>query len=279
MARTTALSPRDQSVEDDRGHEVASFPRYLTALGSIPVPSHPEQIALARRVAAGDAAARSEMVAANLRLVVYWAKRHIGRGVDLEDLVQEGTFGLMRAVEKFDPDRGFHFSTYASWWIRQALERAVVRYGRTIYVPEGPLAAARDDGSLRTLPTVTASLDQPLDDTGSLDLFGLLASGEDSPEDLVVDSSDRDVILESVDRLREPDRSVLRLHFGLDGPPRSLADIGRRLHVSENKAREAKYRGLALLSFDTGLSEMAGAAPALHDDGDGDAVSPRLFEH
>ena len=92
-------------------------------------------MALAQRVAAGDEEARKEMVAANLRLVVHWARRYQDRGVEMADLVQEGTFGLLRAVEKFDWERGFRFSTYATWWIRQALQRAVQQHGRTIRIP------------------------------------------------------------------------------------------------------------------------------------------------
>ncbi|HEX3980502.1 MAG TPA: sigma-70 family RNA polymerase sigma factor, partial [Acidimicrobiales bacterium] len=99
------------------------------------MPDHEAQTALAKRVAAGDQEARREMIAANLRLVVHWARRYQDRGVDLPDLIQEGTFGLMRAVDKFDYERGFRFSTYATWWIRQALQRAVQQHGRTIRLP------------------------------------------------------------------------------------------------------------------------------------------------
>src|SRR5271166_6987630 len=107
----------------------------LRDLDQFPMPDHEQQVELAKRVVAGDDAARKQMVAANLRLVVHWARRYQDRGVDLPDLVQEGTFGLMRAVDKFDWERGFRFSTYATWWIRQALQRAVQQHGRTIRLP------------------------------------------------------------------------------------------------------------------------------------------------
>ena len=107
----------------------------LRDLDQFPMPDHEQQVELAKRVAAGDEIARKQMVAANLRLVVHWARRYQDRGVDMADLVQEGTFGLMRAVDKFDWERGFRFSTYATWWIRQALQRAVQQHGRTIRIP------------------------------------------------------------------------------------------------------------------------------------------------
>ena len=107
----------------------------LRDLDQFPMPDHEQQVELAKRVSAGDEAARKQMVAANLRLVVHWARRYQDRGVDMADLVQEGTFGLMRAVDKFDWERGFRFSTYATWWIRQALQRAVQQHGRTIRIP------------------------------------------------------------------------------------------------------------------------------------------------
>src|ERR1700752_1789706 len=107
----------------------------LRDLDQFPMPDHEQQVELAKRVAAGDDAARKQRVAPNLRLVVHWARRYQDRGVDMADLVQEGTFGLMRAVDKFDWERGFRFSTYATWWIRQALQRAVQQHGRTIRIP------------------------------------------------------------------------------------------------------------------------------------------------
>ncbi len=124
----TTTKTRTTSTSDSLG-------LLLRDLDQHPMPDHERQIALAKRVAAGDEEARREMVAANLRLVVHWARRYQDRGVEMADLVQEGTFGLLRAVEKFDWERGFRFSTYATWWIRQALQRAVQQHGRTIRIP------------------------------------------------------------------------------------------------------------------------------------------------
>ena len=113
---------------------VDSLGLLLRDLDRYPMPDYAEQVELAKRVTKGDDEARQQMVAANLRLVLHWARRYQDRGVELVDLVQEGSFGLLRAVEKFDWEKGFKFSTYATWWIRQALQRAVQQHGRTIRI-------------------------------------------------------------------------------------------------------------------------------------------------
>src|SRR3984957_17439703 len=125
----SAASGRSRSADAD------TLGLFLRDLDHHPLPDHEAQTELAKRVAAGDDEARRERVASNLRLVGHWARRYQDRGVDLPDLIQEGTFGLMRAVDKFDWERGFRFSTYATWWIRQALQRAVQQHGRTIRLP------------------------------------------------------------------------------------------------------------------------------------------------
>ncbi|MGD0284074.1 MAG: sigma-70 family RNA polymerase sigma factor, partial [Candidatus Saccharimonadales bacterium] len=108
---------------------------FLREIGQIPLLSAEEELALAKQVVAGDKDAKDKMAVANLRLVVSIAKRYVGRGLDLLDLIQEGNTGLLRAVEKFDPDKGFKFSTYATWWIRQAITRAIADQARTIRIP------------------------------------------------------------------------------------------------------------------------------------------------
>src|SRR5487761_2481700 len=131
-----ASGKRGEPMTTNRATTTAdSLGLMLRDLDRYPMPDHEQQIELAKRVAKGDLEARNQMVAANLRLVVHWARRYQDRGVDLTDLVQEGTFGLLRAVEKFDWERSFRFSTYATWWIRQALQRAVQQHGRTIRLP------------------------------------------------------------------------------------------------------------------------------------------------
>jgi len=254
----------------------------LRDLDRYPMPDHEQQIALAKRVAAGDLEARNQMVAANLRLVVHWARRYQDRGVDLTDLVQEGTFGLLRAVEKFDWERGFRFSTYATWWIRQALQRAVQQHGRTIRIPlevgehlqrldattaelagqlgrppteaeldeaTGMTAAERMD--LEGLARVAASLDQPAASDSATSLGELVAPDD---EDWVGDV-DQMLVLErvrgAVDRLPGLQRDVLRLRFGFDGDsPASLQATAERLGVGVRRVRRAEEEALAALSAD-----------------------------
>src|SRR3984957_8320008 len=233
----------------------------LRDLDQFPMPDHEQQVELAKRVVAGDDAARKQMVAANLRLVVHWARRYQDRGVDMADLVQEGTFGLMRAVDKFDWERGFRFSTYATWWIRQALQRAVQQHGRTIRIPlevgehiqrleltkselastlgRKPTVAELDEAtgltadereSLEDVARVTASLDQPAALESSTTL-GELVAPDDS--DFVMDVEETmvyDRVRDAVERLPGLQRDVLRLRFGFDGDsPASLQSTAERL--------------------------------------------------
>lgn len=254
----------------------------LRDLDRYPMPDHEQQIELAKRVAKGDLEARNQMVAANLRLVVHWARRYQDRGVDLTDLVQEGTFGLLRAVEKFDWERGFRFSTYATWWIRQALQRAVQQHGRTIRIPlevgeqlqrldattaelagqlgRPPTEAELDEASgmtsaerrsLEGLARVAASLDQPAAADSATSLGDLVAPDDD---DWVADV-DQHLVLDrvrgAVDRLPELQRDVLRLRFGFDGSsPASLQATAERLGVGVRRVRRAEEEALAALSAD-----------------------------
>jgi RNA polymerase primary sigma factor len=237
----------------------------LDDIGRHPLLSAEEQVALAQRIEQGDEAARGEMVSANLRLVVHWARRYQGRGVDLVDLVQEGTFGLMRAVEKFDWRRGFKFSTYATWWIRQSLQRAVQSKGRAIRLPEDAVsaeAAAEREGeeSQLHLPRVVASLDQPVASDATASLGDLLAADEPPIDDAVVERVAAASLEDAIDRLPDLDRQVVRLRFGLGGqPPASLETTARALGIGVRRVRSIEA---AALRFLANQPELAAFHPA-----------------
>src|SRR5580658_945414 len=206
---TSEYSPAENSSPDRGvGGSGANAPDlmrlFLDDLGKYPLLSADAQVELAKRIELGDEDARQQMIASNLRLVVHWARRYQGRGVDLVDLVQEGTFGLMRAVEKFDWRKGFRFSTYATWWIRQPLQRAVQSKGRAIRLPEDALAAELEaDPDHARLPRVVASLDQPLTSEATATLGDVVAADEVPFDEDVVHSISLDRLENAIKRLPE----------------------------------------------------------------------------
>jgi RNA polymerase primary sigma factor len=239
---------------------------FLDDLGRHPLLTPDEQIALAQRIEQGDEDARAEMIAANLRLVVHWARRYQGRGIDLTDLIQEGTFGLIRAVEKFDWRRGFKFSTYATWWIRQALQRAVQSKGRAIRLPEDAVAAesrAEREGepSELRLPRVVASLDQPLGIDASATLGDIVAADENPIDDAVTNVVSLEELGHAIERLPELERDVVRLRFGLTGePPASLETTAKRLGIGVRRVRSVESSALRFLAVQPEVGALHSAA-------------------
>jgi RNA polymerase primary sigma factor len=246
--------------------------RYFGQIGSQELLTHEEEIDLGRRTREGDKAARSKLVERNLRLVIPIAKKYRGRGLPFGDLIQEGNIGLMKAADKFDPEKGFRFSTYATWWIRQAVQRAVANKGRTIRVPvhmgEKMRKMARAYNGLSTelereptdeevaerlgwavdrvkdvksaIPDAT-SLNQPLSsDEGNSELGDLVEDERESDAaGEVVRELETRRLMESVERLPERQRRVLVRRYGLDGEePSTLADLSEELGISRERVRQ-----------------------------------------
>jgi RNA polymerase primary sigma factor len=262
---------------------------FLDDLAKHPLPSSAEQVELAKRVRDGDEDAKVEMVAANLRLVVHWARRYQDRGVELSDLIQEGTFGLIRAVEKFDWRRGFKFSTYATWWVRQSLQRAVHNHGQSIRLPmEAAERSRRVDNVSRELaadlgrpPTedeiaiasnlshsqladvrhaarVVASLDQAVGPEGETSLGDLVVGPDTSFEDDIDDSISREMLRKAVAELDELERDVVTLRFGLNGDrPASLEATARMLGIGPRRARRLEASALSRLADHPALKTSA----------------------
>jgi RNA polymerase primary sigma factor len=246
--------------------------RYFGQIGRGRLLTHEEEIDLGRRTREGDETARSELIERNLRLVIPVAKKYRGMGLPFGDLIQEGNIGLMRAADKFDPDKGFRFSTYATWWIRQAVQRAVADKGRTIRVPVHMGEKIRKmtraynelSAQLKREPTDeevaerlgwdlywvkdvksaipdATSLNQPLSsDEASSELGDFVEDERESgAAGEVVRKLEKRRLMESVARLPERQRRVLVRRYGLDGEkPATLADLSEELEVSRERIRQ-----------------------------------------
>lgn len=246
--------------------------KYLTHIGRGELLTHAEELELARRTKAGDGRARQKLIERNLRLVVSVAKRYRGHGLPFEDLIQEGNLGLMKAVEKFDPDRGFRFSTYATWWIRQAVGRAVADKGRTIRVPvhmgekirqvsramselaielkrefaEEEIAerlgwTVKEVRDVKGVMSDATSLNRLLSQKDSALEVGDFVEDErvsDIP-DTVMRKMETSLLREAIMRLPERHRLVLVRRYGLDHrEPATLAELGEELGFSRERIRQ-----------------------------------------
>ena len=254
---------------------------FLNEAGRWPLLTKEEEVELAKRIERGDVAAKERMINSNLRLVVSIAKKYQGHELSLLDLIQEGIIGLIRAVEKFDWRRGFKFSTYATWWIRQAVQRGVANKSRTIRIPvhigdreqrivraeralapklgrqpteeeiarqaKLPLKQLRE---VRQAARAITSLDRPIGSESEGSLGELVASEQAPPEDEVTVSLEQEVLRRAVAQLPEREREVVKRRYGLNGDrdPASLEAIGRELGLTRERVRQIEARALEQLA-------------------------------
>ena len=256
---------------------------YLREIGKIPLLSAEEELELAQKVVSGDKKAKDKMAEANMRLVVSIAKRYSGRGLDFLDLIQEGNTGLLRAVEKFDPDKGFKFSTYATWWIRQAITRAIADQARTIRIPVHMVETINK--LLRTQRRMTQELNREptieelakelemepekveyvikiKQDITSLDagvgrdgededsVLGDFIEDEDSatPEESATSQLLKEQVQAVLSTLSEREQKIIKMRFGLEnGKSHTLEEVGQEFAVTRERIRQIEAKALAKL--------------------------------
>ncbi len=266
----------DLSVEPS----LDSLRLYLRAIGRVPLLSATEEVALAKRIERGDIAAKQHMVEANLRLVVSIAKGYVGRGLTLLDLIQEGSLGLIRAVEKFDYRRGYKFSTYATWWIRQAVSRSLADKGRTIRIPvhmverlnklihaerrliqqlgREPSAAelaveleceVREVRDVMRIAQPPISLEKPVgeeDDSALADFVEDVTA--ESPFEIASEALRRENVTRVLAGLPRREREVIEMRYGIvGGRPRTLEEVGRAFNITRERVRQIENRTLKKL--------------------------------
>ena len=256
---------------------------YLREIGKIPLLTAEEEADLAQRIVKGDKKAKDKMVESNMRLVVSIAKRYGGRGLDFLDLIQEGNTGLLRAVEKFDPEKGFKFSTYATWWVRQAITRAIADQARTIRIPVHMVETINK--VLRTTRKLTTDLNREptteeiaaelhmdpekvdyvmriKQDIASLDasvsrdgddedsVLGDFVEDEerDSPEDSAANQILKEQLSEIISTLTDREQKIIRLRFGIGGGrPHTLEEVGAEFDVTRERIRQIEAKALSKL--------------------------------
>ncbi len=253
---------------------------YLKEIGNVPLLSTEEEVALAKRVEEGDESAKKQLIEANLRLVVSIAKKYVGRGMPFLDLIQEGNMGLMKAVDKFDYAKGFKFSTYATWWIRQAITRGIADTGRTIRVPVHmvetinktlrmtrtllqelgreptpeevadrlgvPVSRVREVLKISRDPV---SLDTPIGEEDDSHLGDFIEDDSAlSPADSAAFSMLREELETALESLTDRERQVVQLRFGLvDGRARTLEEVGKEFNVTRERIRQIEAKALRKL--------------------------------
>ncbi|WP_159655584.1 RNA polymerase sigma factor RpoS [Vibrio atypicus] len=277
---TAAEESKDKEEFDASAKSLDATQLYLGEIGFSPLLTAEEEVLYARRALRGDEAARKRMIESNLRLVVKISRRYSNRGLALLDLIEEGNLGLIRAVEKFDPERGFRFSTYATWWIRQTIERALMNQTRTIRLPIHVvkelniyLRTARElSQKLDHEPTaeeIASKLDKPVDDVSKMLRLNERISSVDTPiggdgekalldiipdvnnSDPEVSTQDDDIknsLIHWLDELNPKQKEVLARRFGLLGyEPSTLEEVGREINLTRERVRQIQVEGLRRL--------------------------------
>ena len=290
------LEPR-ASAEDRERHEIPepttdALQTFLNQARHYPLLTAAEEVELAKRIERGDMMAKDRMINSNLRLVVSIARRYQGQGLPLSDLVQEGMLGLIRATEKFDWRRGFKFSTYATLWIRQAIQRGLENSARVIRLPvhiaqrerrisrvtrELTTKLGRDPSDeeiseaaelpleevieIRKAAQQVTSLDQPVGDDGDASLGDLMADEQPEPDAEVASRMREETVEKAIAELPERERNVVRLRFGLGGEaPTTLRDAGRRLGITAERTRQIEESALRHLARSADLEALRDAA-------------------
>lgn len=280
------LEPDDVLLESTKAPT-----QYLKEIGKVPLLTAAQEVVLAKRIEQGDMAAKAEMIEANLRLVVSIAKHYKSSGLPLLDLVQDGNIGLIRAVEKFDWRRGYKFSTYATWWIRQAVARGVADKGRTIRMPvhvteklnkinkvdreieakQGRQATieeiaeklemdALEVQQIKDWARQPVTLDQPVvadGGAGDADFLDFVQSQEPPIEEVVIEDEEKSLLTQALSQLPERTRIVLEQRFGLGGQDtKTLTDIARQLGIRREVVRNIEKQGLHQLAQNFGIAHI-----------------------